>query len=136
MYKRQGRRLDSVSGSANRALVQAGGSVCLEKFLNDMLGLGVVAQMCIRDSYDSGAAVPRDQARLAVDEIEVKLRRVLHDILRSHLGEDYWKSAVPGDLQAKIKERISERNRSKIVARIEDPLIRLQYCLLYTSRCV
>ena len=79
------------------------------------------------DIYDSGAAVPRDQARLAVDEIEVKLRRVLHDVLRSHLGEDYWKSAVPGDLQAKIKERISERNRSKIVARIEDPLIRLQY---------
>ena len=79
------------------------------------------------DIYDSGAAVPRDQARLAVDEIEVKLRRVVHDVLRSLLGEDYWKSAVPGDLQAKIKERISERNRSKIVARIEDPLIRLQY---------
>ncbi len=79
------------------------------------------------DIYDSGAAVPRDQARLAVDEIEVKLRRVLHDVLRSHLGEDYWKSAVPGDLQAKIKERISDRKRSKIVARIEDPLIRLQY---------
>src|SRR5208282_5852279 len=58
------------------------------------------------DIYDSGAAVPRDQARL---------------------GVDYWKSAVPGDLQAKIKERISERNRSKIVIRIEDSLIRLQY---------
>jgi len=79
------------------------------------------------DIYDSGAAVPRDQARLAVDEIEVKLRRVLHDVLHSHLGEDYWKSALPGDLQTKIKERVSERNRSKIVIRIEDPLIRLQY---------
>jgi hypothetical protein len=79
------------------------------------------------DIYDSGAPVPRDQARLAVDEIEVKLRRVLHDVLRSRLGDDYWKSAVPGDLQAKIKERISERNRSKIVIRIEDPLIRIQY---------
>ena len=30
-------------------------------------------------------------------------------------------------LAGKIKERISERNRSKIAARIEDPLIRLQY---------
>lgn len=79
------------------------------------------------DIYDSGAAVPRDQARLAVDEIEVKLRRVLHGVLRSHFGEDYWKTAIPGDLQAKIKERISDRNRSKIVVRIEDPLIRLQY---------
>ena len=79
------------------------------------------------DIYNSGAPVPRDQARLAVDEIEVKLRRVVHDILRSHFGEDYWKGAVPGDLQAKIKERITERNRSKVVTRIDDPLIRLQY---------
>src|SRR5262249_61330288 len=42
-------------------------------------------------------------------------------------GDDYWKNAVPGDLQTKIKERISERNRSKIVPRIEDLLVRLQY---------
>ena len=54
----------------------------------------------------SGAPVPRDQARLAVDEIEVKLRRVAHYVLHSHLGEAYWKTAVPGDVQAKIKERI------------------------------
>lgn len=79
------------------------------------------------DIYDSGATVPRDQARLAVDEIEVKLRRILHDVLRSNLGEDYWKKAVPSDLQDKIKERISEGNRSRIVTRIDDPLIRLQY---------
>jgi hypothetical protein len=79
------------------------------------------------DIYESGAAVPRDQARLAVDEIEVKLRRLLNTIFRSELGEDYWKTAVPGDVQAKIKERVTERNRSKIVVRIEDPLIRLQY---------
>ncbi len=71
--------------------------------------------------------VPRDQARLAVDEIEVKLRRVVHGILRSRLGENYWKIAVPGDLQAKIKERINERNRAKVVTRIDDPFIRLQY---------
>jgi hypothetical protein len=79
------------------------------------------------DIYDSGAAVPRDQARLAVDEIEVKLRRVTHDVLHSGLGGDYWKTAVPGDLQAKIKERINERNRLKVVTRIDDPIIRLQY---------
>jgi hypothetical protein len=79
------------------------------------------------DIYDSGAPVPRDEARLAVDEIEVKLRRIVHDTLRSHFGEDYWKRGVPGDLQAKIKERISERKRSKVVTRIDDPLIRLQY---------
>lgn len=79
------------------------------------------------DIYDSGARVPGDLARLAIDEIEVKLRRIVHDVLRLHLGEDYWKKAVPGDLQDKIKERISESNRSKIVNRIDDPLIRLQY---------
>ena len=79
------------------------------------------------DIYNSGAAVPRDQARLAVDEIEVKLRRFLDDTFRSKLGKDYWKRAVPGDVQAKIKERITEGNRSKIVVRIEDTLIRFQY---------
>lgn len=79
------------------------------------------------DIYDSGAPVPRDEARLAVDEIEVKLRRAVHDVLTSHLGEDYWKRAVPGDLQIKIKERISERKRSQVVTRIDDPVIRLQY---------
>jgi hypothetical protein len=93
----------------------------------ELIWAAILAAVGEGDIYDSGAAVPRDQARLAVDEIEVKLRRVVHDILRSHLGEDYWKSAVPGDLQAKIKQRISERNRSKIVVRIEDPLIRRQY---------
>jgi hypothetical protein len=39
----------------------------------------------------------------------------------------HWKKAVPGDLQSKIKERIAESNQSKIVTRIEDPSIRLQY---------
>jgi hypothetical protein len=93
----------------------------------DLIWAAILMAVGEGDIYDSGAAVPRDQARLAVDEIEVKLRRVVHDVLRSQQGEEYWKSAVPGDLQAKIKERIAERNRSKIVARIEDPLIRLQY---------
>ena len=79
------------------------------------------------DIYDSGATVPRDQARLAVDEIEVRLRKFVHNVLKSHLGEDYWKAAIPGDLQAKIRERISDQNRSKIVTRIEDPMIKLQY---------
>ncbi len=79
------------------------------------------------DIYDSGASVPRDQARLAVDEIEVKLRRAVHEILESRVGADYWKATVPSDVQETVKKRISERNRSKIVARIDDPLIRLQY---------
>jgi len=79
------------------------------------------------DIYDSGAPVPRDQARLAVDEIEVKLRRVVHGILESRVGAEYWKVAVPSDVQDTVKKRISERNRSKIVTRIDDPLIRLQY---------
>jgi hypothetical protein len=79
------------------------------------------------DIYSSGAPVPRDQARLAVDEIGVKLRHVIHDVPESRVGAGYWKIAVPGDVQESSKKRISERNRSKIVARIDDPLIRLQY---------
>lgn len=79
------------------------------------------------DIYDSGAPVPRDQARLAVDEIEVKLRRVVHEILNLQFGLDYWKRAVPSDIQNTVKERINERNRSKVITRIDDPLIRLQY---------
>jgi hypothetical protein len=79
------------------------------------------------DIYNSGVPVPRDEARLAVDEIEVKLRRLVHEVFRSRFGEDYWKSAVPGDLQARIKERINEGNRSRVVTRIDNPLLRLQY---------
>jgi hypothetical protein len=79
------------------------------------------------DIYNSGAPVPRDQARLAVDEIEVKLRRVVHEVLQSQTGAEYWKSAVPTDVQNTVKERISERNRSRVIKRIDDPLIRLQY---------
>jgi hypothetical protein len=79
------------------------------------------------DIYDSGAPVPRDQARLAVDEIEVKLREFVHEVLQSQLGDDYWKVGVPSDLQAKVKDRFSNQNRSKIVTRIEDPMIKLQY---------
>ncbi len=79
------------------------------------------------DIYNSGAPVPRDQARLAVDEIEVKLRRVVHGVLESRAGAEYWKATVPSDVQDTVKKRISERNRSKIVARIDHPLIRLQY---------
>lgn len=79
------------------------------------------------DIYSSGAPVPRDQARLAVDEIEVKLRNLLHRVFESRIGAGYWKTAIPGDVQDNLKKRITERNRSKIVARIDDPLIRLQY---------
>lgn len=79
------------------------------------------------DIYNSGAPVPRDEARLAVDEVEVKLRRVVHEVLHCHMGAEYWKSAVPSDVQHTVKGRISERNRSRIINRIDDPLIRLQY---------
>jgi len=101
-----------------------------DSFLNqraELIWAAVLKAVGEGDMYEAGAAVPRDEARLAVDEIEVKLRRIVHEELRLHLGEHYWKNAVPGDLQSKIKERINERNRSKIVARVEDPLSRLQY---------
>jgi hypothetical protein len=79
------------------------------------------------DIYSSGAEVPRDQARLAVDEIEVKLRNVVHEVLSSRVGAEYWKAAVPSDVQESAKKKIGERNRSKIITRIDDPLLRLQY---------
>lgn len=79
------------------------------------------------DIYDAGATVPRDMARVEVDEIEVKLRRLVHETLRSAFGDAYWKRAIPGDLQSKIKDRISERYRSRVITRIDDFLTRLQY---------
>ena len=94
---------------------------------SELIWASILAAVGEGDIYDSGASVPRDQARLAVDEIEVKLRRFVHEVLRSQLGDDYWKAAIPGDLQAKIKGRISDQNRSKIVTRIENSMIKLQY---------
>jgi hypothetical protein len=79
------------------------------------------------DIYSSGAPVPRDLARLAVDEIEVKLRRVVHETLESQAGAEYWKLCVPTDVQDTVKKKIGERTRSKLITRIDDPLIRLQY---------
>jgi hypothetical protein len=80
------------------------------------------------DIYNSGAAVPRDQARLAVDEIEVKLRNVVHGVLESRVGEGYWKATVPSDVQETVKKRISESTkRSRIVLPMDNSLVRLQY---------
>lgn len=79
------------------------------------------------DIYSSGAPVPRDEARLAVDEIEVKLRRTLHETLEAAYGEEYWKAAIPPDVQDAARKLISERNKSRIVTRIDNPLVRLQY---------
>jgi len=93
----------------------------------DLIWAEVLKAVGKGDAYDAGVPVPRDEARLAVDEMEVRLRKTIDVILRSHLGEDYWKAAVPGDLQAKIKERVSERNKTKVVIRVDDPFVRLQY---------
>jgi hypothetical protein len=79
------------------------------------------------DNFEAGAEVPLDQARLTIDEIEVKLRKCVHDVLRLRVGEDYWKKVVPGDVQEKVKDRLNEDNRSRVVTRVDDPLIRLQY---------
>jgi hypothetical protein len=79
------------------------------------------------DIYSSGALVPRDQARLAVDEIEIKLRSVVHEMLESRAGAEYWKVRIPSDVREAVKKKIAERNRSRVITRIDDPLIRLQY---------
>src|SRR5580658_9631919 len=51
-------RLDSVGGDPNCALIQVGGSVCLKKFLNDMLGLAVVA---LPEVVISNSSIPVDE---------------------------------------------------------------------------
>jgi hypothetical protein len=79
------------------------------------------------DIFTSGAPVPLDQARLAVDETEVKLRHVIHEALQSKAGPDYWKASVPGDVQDTIKERIRKNYRSSVIKRVDDSLARLQY---------
>ena len=94
---------------------------------SDLIWATLVEAVGKGDIYDFAAPVPRDQARLAVDDIEVKLRRFVHENLHSHFGDGYWKVAIPGDLQAKIKDRINEQNQSRIVARIEDSMSKLQY---------
>jgi hypothetical protein len=93
----------------------------------DLIWAQILAVTGEGDIYSSGAPVPRDQARVAVDEVEIKLRNLVHGELESHLGAAYWKSAIPSDVQETVKKRISEQNRSKIVARVDDPIIRLQY---------
>lgn len=93
----------------------------------DLIWAEVLEAVGDGDIYNSGAPVPRDKARLAVDEIEVKLRRIVHQTLHLQSGPDYWKTHVPSDVQVAVKERINERHRSRVITKIEDPLIRLQY---------
>ena len=52
----------------------------------DLIWAEILKALGKGDIFDAGAQVPRDQARLAVDEIELKLRRVLNAVLRSTLA--------------------------------------------------
>jgi hypothetical protein len=51
-------RLDSVIGYVNWVLIQAGGSVCLEKILDDTFGLAIVA---LSEVVIPNASIPVDE---------------------------------------------------------------------------
>jgi len=41
-----------------------------------------------------------------IDAIEVAIRTKIHDVLSAAYGFDYWRKAIPGDVQKRINERI------------------------------
>lgn len=66
-----------------------------------------------------------------VDAVEIALRDTIHSVLSAAHGLDYWRQAVPSDVQERVKQRIetilanvpgSERNR------YNDPRARLEQC--------
>jgi hypothetical protein len=48
-----------------------------------------------------------EQRNPIVDEVERSLRDVIHYTLSAAFGSDYWKHAVPSDIQARVNDRIT-----------------------------
>lgn len=51
-------------------------------------------------------APSEDQRQKAVERIETQLREIIHSALTEGYGSDYWKTAVPGDVQAGVAGRV------------------------------
>ena len=55
-------------------------------------------------------------ANKAVDEIEQQIRILIDTVLHKEIGNDYWKSAIPSDITAKVNTKVAEflkKNPSK-----------------------
>lgn len=75
--------------------------------------------------------MPEEQRSPVIDALEVAIRDNIHLVLSSAYGLDYWRKAIPGDVQERIKNRIetilgnvpgSERGQ------YDDPRVRLDHC--------
>lgn len=44
----------------------------------------------------------------AIDKVELKIRDLIDKTLTKNISPDYWKKAIPGDIQDYIKERLEE----------------------------
>ena len=51
-------------------------------------------------------APSEDQRQKAVERIETQLRDIIHSALTDGYGSDYWRTAVPGDVQAGVAGRV------------------------------
>jgi hypothetical protein len=75
--------------------------------------------------------LPEEQRNPVIDAIELALRENIHATLGAAYGHNYWKKAIPGDVQTRVQERID-----KIIANVpgtqrvafEDMRERLNQC--------
>jgi len=74
---------------------------------------------------------PHDLLASKLDALEVHIRDFIDHRLSSVMGQHYWKSAVPGDVQAEVKKRITDyvsRHPWEPEAQIASGRRRLDFC--------
>ena len=76
-------------------------------------------------------APTEDQRQKTVERIETQLRDIIHNVLAEGYGSDYWKVAIPGDVQAGVTGRVEAALRKNPDLKLEsfdDPREKLTFC--------
>ena len=58
-------------------------------------------------------APPQDQRHKAIEQLEVRLRDLIHNSLNDGHGPAYWKKAVPEDVRDEVEKRIAMASRKQ-----------------------
>ena len=76
-------------------------------------------------------APPEDRRYQAVEEMEQRLRDLIHNTMTETHGADYWKTYVPGDVKSEAEKRIRselKKQPERGPEHFDDPRAKLNYC--------
>ena len=96
--------------------------------------LNTRAKMILREiEYVTGisTAPPEDRRQRAVEQMEHRLRDLIHNTMTETHGADYWKTFVPGDVKLEAERRIQaelKKQPERKPEHFDDPREKLNYC--------